>query len=451
MIQIEHIPISQLKPNPRNPRVNDDAVDAVARSIASFGFNSPVITDADLNVAAGHTRIKAAQKLGMTEVPVIRVPGLVGSKFSGFAIADNRTAEIADWDKDLLAQLVAELNLDIDFNLTDLGFSDKELTEILDLSFEDDTNKEDDAPPLPETPTTQVGDLYVLGEHRLLCGDATSREDVLRLMDGEKISCFLTDPPYGVSYHSRGQNKEAWGDIKNDDLDAEGLERFLRQVFGNVAGVCRPGAIAYICHALGLAGVRIAFERAFLAAGFHLSATITWVKPPSMGWGDYRHAAEPLLYGWIGDGHRKIKDRTQTTVWHIEREGNYKHPTQKPVALFSRALRNSTVRGEIVADVFVGSGTTIIACEQLGRRCFAMELEPKYCDVVVQRWETYTGKKARRIPAVPSAQNAESVQTPTGAPSQGELIQHTAPLPDRDTGCPPVIETATDDQQEQRQ
>jgi DNA modification methylase len=397
LLQVEHIPIDQLKPNPRNPRKNDEAVDAVARSISSFGFNSPVITDADLNVAAGHTRLKAAKQLGMTTVPVIRVPGLVGSKFTGFAIADNRTAEIADWDEQLLARVVAELNLDVDFNLTDLGFSDKELTEILDWNVEEEKNKEDDAPPCPETPVTQRGDLYVLGEHRLLCGDATNRDDVQRLVEDEKIACLLTDPPYGVNYHSRGQKRDEWGGIQNDDLDPESLERLLRAAFGNVASVCRPGATAYVCHALGLAGVRPAFERAFLAAGFHLSATITWVKPPSMGWGDYRHASEPLLYGWIGDGHRKIKDRTQTTVWHIEREGNYRHPTQKPVALLSRALRNSTVRGEIVADIFAGSGSSMIACEQLGRRCFSMELDARYCDVIVQRWEAYTGKTARRI------------------------------------------------------
>ncbi len=399
-LHIEHLPIDHLKPNPRNPRQNDAAVDAVARSIQAYGFNNPVICDDELNVAAGHTRLKAAKQLGMTTVPVIRVPGLTGSKFTGYAIADNKTAEIANWNEDLLAQIVNELNLDIDFNLNDLGFSDKELTELLDSCLDEVTNNEDDAPPCPKTPVTQMGDLYVLGEHRLLCGDATSLDDVKRLVDGEKISCLLTDPPYGVSYHSRGQQREEWGGIQNDDLDPESLERLLRAAFDNVASVCRPGAVAYVCHALGLAGVRPAFERAFLGAGFHLAATITWVKQcASMGWSDYRHASEPLLYGWIGDGHRKIKDRTQTTVWHIEREGNYRHPTQKPVALMSRALRNSTVRGECVSDVFAGSGSTLIACEQLGRRCFAMELDPKYCDVIVQRWEQYTGRQARRLQA----------------------------------------------------
>jgi DNA modification methylase len=416
MLQIEHIAIGKLKPNPQNPRVNDAAVDAVARSIQAYGFNNPIICDAELNIAAGDTRLKAAQKLGMETVPVIRVPGLVGSKFAGFAIADNKTAEIAEWDKDLLAQLVAELNLDVDFNLTDLGFSDKELTELLDQTFEDDSNKEeDDAPPLPETPTTQPGDLYILGDHRLLCGDATRREDVVLLMDGQKVDCIITDPPYGVSYMSRGQNREQWGGIKNDDLDPGSLEILLRQSFTNMAAVCRPGATAYICHALGLAGVRIAFERAFLESGFQLSATVTWVKQSaSMGWGDYRHASEPLLYGWIGEGHRKIKDRTQTTVWQIDRESSLKHPTQKPCALFSRALRNSTIRGENVADVFVGSGTTMIACEQLGRRCFAMEIEPKYCDVVVERWQTYTRRTAEQIrPPAPAAEEVIRRDVPT--------------------------------------
>ena len=398
MLQVEHIPIGQLKPNPQNPRINDPAVDAVARSIQAYGFNNPIITDADLNIAAGHTRLKAAKKLGLKTVPVIRVPGLVGSQFTGFAIADNKTAEIAEWDTDLLAKIVAELNLDANFDLSSLGFDDKELTEILDWNVEDEGDKEDDAPPLPETPVSQPGDLYILGDHRLLCGDATDPECFKALLSGEAIDCVVTDPPYGVSYQSRGQKREQWGTIKNDDLSADALETFLHRVFANVASVCRPGATAYVCHGISMAGIRIAFERAFLSAGFHLSSTIVWVKQAaSMGWQDYREQHECLLYGWAGDGHRKIKDRTQTTVWQIDREGDYRHPTQKPVALFSRALRNSTVRGERVLDCFVGSGTTIIACEQLGRRCFAMEIDPKYCDVAVTRWEQYTGKKAERV------------------------------------------------------
>ncbi len=415
MIQVEQIPIGQLKPNPRNPRLNDEAVDAVARSIQAYGFNNPIITDGDWNVAAGHTRLKAARKLGLETVPVIRVPGLVGSKFTGFTIADNATASIADWDQALLSQLVSELNLDVDFNLTDLGFSDKELTDILDQNFEDESSKEADAPPLPETPVTQRGDFYLLGDHRLLCGDATSREDMLRLLDGEKLDAIITDPPYGVSYLSRGQKREEWGGIKNDDLDAEGLEQFLFASFSNLASVCRPGAVAYICHGISMAGIRIAFERAFIRAGFHLSSTIVWAKASgSMGWSDYREQHECLLYGWIGDGHRRIKDRTQTTLWHEERDGNYRHPCQKPVALLSRALRNSTIRGERVCDAFAGSGSTLIACEQLGRLCYCLELEPKYCDVIVERWETYTGKKATRIPA-------------PVAPALEEVTDHHAP------------------------
>lgn len=397
MLTIEHLPIAELKPNPRNPRDNDAAVDAVARSIQEFGFNNPIVTDADLNIAAGHTRLKAARKLGMETVPVIRVPGLVGSKFTGYTIADNKTAEIAGWDEDLLAQIVSELNLESDFDLGSLGFDDNELSKLLDTSVDED-EKEDDAPPLPEVPVSKPGDLYILGEHRLFCGDATDPSSYNTLLAGEKIDCLITDPPYGVSYMSRGKKREEWGGILNDDLAPDALEAFLRKVLTNIAGACRSGATAYVCHALGLAGVRPAFERAFLSAGFQLSATLIWVKKSAtMGWGDYRHQAEPLLYGWIGEGHRKIKDRTQSTVWEIDRESSIKHPTQKPCALYSRALRNSTIRGERCLDVFVGSGTAIIACEQLGRRCYAMELEPKYIDVCVQRWETYTGRKAELI------------------------------------------------------
>lgn len=408
---IELIPLDQLKVNPHNPRQNDSAVDAVARSIQTYGFINPIITDGVLNIAAGHTRLKAARQLGLSSVPVIRVPGLVGSKFTGFAIADNKTAEIASWDLDLLGKLVTQLNLDVDFDLGSLGFDDMELTKILDLQVEP-VDVADQAPPLPPEAITQIGDLWLLDEHRLVCGDATNREVVKQLVGEHSIDCVVTDPPYGVEYHSRGKNRENWGAIANDDLDATGLENFLNHVFANAAAVCRPGAVAYVCHGISMAGIRIAFERAFLSAGFRLSSTIVWVKQAaSMGWGDYREQHECLLYGWIGENHRRIKDRTQTTVWHIDREGDYQHPTQKPVALISRALRNSTVRGNRVLDLFAGSGTTLIACQQLGRPCFALELEPKYCDVIVSRWETYTGKKAQLMRGKNKIQETTNAKT----------------------------------------
>ena len=397
-LAIEQVPIDRLRPNPDNPRQNDAAVEAVARSIQAYGFNNPIITDGDLNIAAGHTRLKAARLLGLKVVPVIRIKGLVGSKFTGFSIADNKTAEIADWDLERLNKLVAELNQDIDFDITSLGFDDRELTEILDWDYRNDDDRADEAPPLPQKPTTKPGDLWILGDHRLLCGDAKSGEHLQRLVNGQQVDCLITDPPYGGNYHSRGRKKTEWGDIQNDNIDTTALEDLLQIVFQNAAGVCRSGATAYVCHGISAAGIRVAFERAFLNAGFRLSSTIVWVKQSaSMGWGDYREQHECLLYGWIGEGHRRIEDRTQTTVWQIDREGDYQHPTQKPVALISRALRNSTIRGEVALDPFAGSGTTLIACEQLGRRCLALEIEPKYCDVIVQRWEGYTGKKAKRF------------------------------------------------------
>jgi DNA modification methylase len=397
-LAIEQVSTDRLRPNPQNPRQNDVAVEAVARSIQSFGFNSPIITDGDLNIAAGHTRLKAARLLGLKVVPVIRIVGLTGSKFTGFSIADNKTAEIAEWDLEHLNKLIAELNEDIDFDITSLGFDDRELTEILDCSFQDDEARADEAPALPRIAKTKPGDLWLLGDHLLLCGDASSQEHLQRLMEDERIDCLITDPPYGVGYRSRGKKREQWGKIENDNLDVASLESFLRKVFQNVASVCRQGATAYVCHGISAAGIRIAFEQAFVASGFRLSSTIVWVKQSaSMGWGDYREQHECLLYGWIGEGHRRIQDRTQTTVWQIDREGDYQHPTQKPVALISRALRNSTVRGERVLDPFAGSGTTLIACEQLGRYCLATEIEPKYCDVIVKRWENYTGKKAKLL------------------------------------------------------
>lgn len=412
MLKIENVPIGMIKPNVRNPRKNDDAIEPVAKSIDTYGFLNPLICDEDWNLAAGHTRLAAAQRLGLTEVPVIRVPGLTGSKFDGFAIADNKTAEIASWDADLLAQIVSELNLDVDFDLSSLGFDDTELTKILDSNFNELDKDEDDAPALPEEATSRLGDLYLLGEHRLLCGDSTNPDDLKRLMEGEQIDCIVCDPPYGVAYMSRGQKREQWGTIKNDDLSSDGLERFLTKVFTNAAGHCRSGATAYVCHGISMAGIRIAFERAFIAAGFHLSSTIVWVKQvASMGHQDFRERHECLLYGWVGEGHRRVKDRRETTVWEVDREGNYRHPTQKPVALFSRALRNSTIRGERVWDGFIGSGTSIIACEQLGRKCYGLELEPKYCDVAVKRWENYTGRKAELVRESSRSQNEEVTTT----------------------------------------
>jgi DNA modification methylase len=403
-LTIEQIPIGQLKPNPKNPRLNDEAVDAVARSIQEFGFNVPIVTDADLNIAAGHTRLKAAHKLGLETVPVIRVPELVGSKFSGFMIADNRTGEIAEWDEKLLAELVESLNKAGDLNLASLGFDDAALSDLLDFDVEDEDDKADEAPPLPAVAVSRPGDLYILDSHRLLVGDATNPEDYRRLLAGEQIACLLTDPPYGIKYTPRGQRSKELGPILNDDLAPAALEGFLLAAFTNVARHARSGATAYVFHALGVAGVRPAFERAFLSAGFHLSATLTWVKQSStLGHGDYRHRSEPILYGWRGEGHRRITDRTESTVWEIPREPNLHHVSQKPVALLSRAIRNSTVRGELVLDPFIGSGSTLICCEQLGRRCFALELDPRYCDVCVARWEKYTGRKAELIRTEPVA------------------------------------------------
>ena len=284
MLKMETVPIGMIKPNVRNPRRNAEAIEPVAKSIETYGFLNPLITDEQLNLAAGHTRLAAAQRLGLTEVPVIRVPGLVGSKFTGFAIADNKTAEIASWDTELLAIITKELSLDSEFDLSALGFDDMELTKLLDSGIDQLEKDEDDAPPLPEEAVSKPGDLYILGEHRLLCGDSTDPDDLKLLLSGEEISCIVTDPPYGVAYQSRGKNRERWGTIKNDDLSADGLETFLRQVFTNIAGVCRPGATAYICHGISMAGIRVAFERAFIAAGFHLSSTIVWVKQvASMG------------------------------------------------------------------------------------------------------------------------------------------------------------------------
>jgi len=282
MLHVESIPIEQLIENPRNPRCNDEAVDAVARSIQAYGFNSPLVTDGDLNIAAGHTRLKAAKKLGLETVPVIRVPGLIGSKFTGFAIADNQTASIADWDEELLTKLVAELNLDVEFDISSLGFDDKELTHILDSALDENDDQADEVPPPPEEPITQVGDLWLLGEHRLLCGDCREATALDRLMAGERAAIYITDPPYGVGYDGTNhpqnridkkkglpdghQNRDWSSEYQDWDKFSgrEEFEAFLIDAFANAKRCLTEHSAWYTWHASATAE---SFRRAWQQVG----------------------------------------------------------------------------------------------------------------------------------------------------------------------------------------
>jgi DNA modification methylase len=417
LLKVETVPLEDLKPNPHNPRINDPAVDAVARSIQAYGFNNPLITDEQLNIAAGHTRLKAAMKLGLETVPVIRVPGLIGTKFTGYAIADNQTASIAEWDQDLLAKIVSELNLDVDFDLANLGFDEKELTQILDWGLNDDGDDQaDEVPPPPEEPITKLGDLWVLGEHRLLCGDCRDPVALDRLMNGQQAAIYVTDPPYGVGYDGTNhpqnavdkqkglpdghQNKDWSHEYWDHFSGSEEFEAFLTAAFANAKRHLAENAAWYTWHASATAD---SFRRAWEQVGIRYHQTVVWIKPTFvLGFSLWNWQYEPCLVGWQ-QGHKPLVNTIEgehSNVWEINWEGKARcvdsvHPTQKPVRLFELPLLKHTRRGDICLESFSGSGSQIVAAEKLGRRCHALELEPKFCDVAVQRWEAYTGKKAQ--------------------------------------------------------
>ena len=382
-----------LIPYIRNPRKNSAAVDKVAASIKEFGWQQPIVVDKENVIIAGHTRLLAAQKLGMDKVPV-HVADLSDAQAKAYRLADNRISEDADWDIDLLGLEIRELD-DLGFDLDLTGFDNTELANLLidlDLGEAD----EDAVPEPPEEPISKPGDLWILGEHRLLCGDSTNLEDVERLMDGEQADMVFTDPPYNVDYSGRGSNN--LGTIKNDSMSDGDFDAFLRDVFASYVASMKPLASIYVCHPDSQSAPKIGFERAF-ADCFTKSSTIIWVKQSAgMGWQDYRCQHEPILYGWkAGRGkHQFYGDRTKTTVWNVRRDAQagYVHPTQKPVALVEESLFNSSKGSDVVLDLFGGSGSTLIACQKNGRKARLMELDPKYCDVIVKRWEQYTSEQA---------------------------------------------------------
>jgi len=371
MLNIESIPIEQLKENPRNPRCNDEAVDAVARSIQAYGFNNPIITDADLNIAAGHTRLKAAQTLGLETVPVIRVPGLVGSKFTGFAIADNQTASIAGWDEELLTQLVTELNLDVEFDMSSLGFEDKELTRILDSVLDENDDLADEVPPPPEESITQVGDLWLLGDHKLLCGDCRDPVVLDRLMDNRQAAIYITDPPYGVGYDGTNhpqntvdkqkglpdghQNKDWSSEYWDHFSGSEEFEAFLVAAFRNAERHLAENAAWYTWHASATAE---SFRRAWERVGVRYHQTIIWIKPTFvLGYSMWNWQYEPCMIGWQ-EGNKPLVnmvDGENSNVWEIDWEGRARisgsHPTQKPVRLSAVQAARSSLRRNSVAVV----------------------------------------------------------------------------------------------------
>jgi DNA modification methylase len=389
--QLETIQIDALIPYARNSRTHSDGqVAQIASSIKEFGFTNPVLIDGGGGIIAGHGRVLAARKLGMSEVPCIRLDHLTEAQKRAYVIADNRLALNSGWDTEMLKVEFADLQ-ELGFDLELTGFDLDEIKELLAPVGIEGLTDPDDAPPLPEHPRTVPGDIWVMGKHRLLCGDSTSMDDLAKLTDGQLVDMWLTDPPYNVAYE--GKTKEALT-IKNDEMGDDQFRQFLRDAYTAADTVMKPGAVFYIWHA-DSEGYN--FRGAAQDAGWKVRQCLIWKKSSMvMGRQDYHWKHEPCLYGWKeGAGHLWAADRKQTTILEFEKPTrNGEHPTMKPVALFEYQLLNNTKGGDQVLDSFGGSGTTLIAAEKNGRVARIMELDPKYCDVIVKRWQDFTGKIA---------------------------------------------------------
>ena len=386
--------LNEIQPYENNPRHNDQAVEYVANSLREFGWKQPIVIDRDGVIVAGHTRWKAAKSLGWDKAPCVVADDLTPAQVKAYRLADNKVGELAEWD---FSALEFELtDLETEFDMTDFGFFD-EAVEELPPAEEDDFDPEP-----PEEPKTKLGDIYQLGRHRLMCGDSTIITDVEKLCNGREIDLLLTDPPYNVALGMGGSVDEARKRhrrtdglvIMNDKMENDDFRKFLTDCFSNAKMVMKAGASFYIWHA---DNEGYNFRGAVMDAGFELRQTLIWAKNViTLGRQDYQWKHEPCLYGWKeGAGHNWYSDRKQPTVLEYDKPSKSElHPTMKPLPLFDYQIRNSSKKGDAVLDLFGGSGTTMICCEENGRDAYLMELDPRYCDVIVNRWETLTGKKA---------------------------------------------------------
>lgn len=407
-MKVEMRDISTVKPYEKNPRINDAAVDAVAESLKEFGFRQPLVVDEHGVIVCGHTRWKAAKKLGLATVPVHVARDLTEAQIKAYRLADNKSAELAEWDYDLLPIELGELKAD-GFDLELLGFDQNELAKLLNPGVKEGLTDPDEVPEPPKEAVTQPGDLWILGEHRLLCGDSTKIEDIERLLDGKKADLVFTDPPYGILYLPENKRLEQLGYLKSDTKNVPEFKKFVRKTTKNIAGILREGGVYYLFMSWEFMGDIVDELRECNCAGHNM---LIWdrVKPHFRSYPqDYIPNCEFFLYGW-----RRGKDRLKnfetglehTTIWRIETPAAAEmvHTTEKPVALPQNAIQKSTRKDDLVVDLFGGSGSTMIACERLSRRCCTMELDPLYCDVIVQRFEKFSGKKAQRITVGENAQ-----------------------------------------------
>ncbi len=390
-LKIENKPVDQLVPYVRNARTHsDEQISQIAGSIAEFGFVNPILVGDDNVIIAGHGRLMAAHKMGLENVPVIYLSHLSELQRRALVLTDNKLAENAGWDEDLLRLELEDLQAE-DFNLELTGFDFDEIDRLLNADTEPAGNTDDDdVPETPDAPISKPGDLWLLGNHRLLCGDATLLSDVERVLDGGLADLTFCDPPYNVDY-AGGASRKTDRRIENDNLGNE-FESFLYDACVNIVSVTKGGI--YICMS---SSELHTLQKSFVEAGGHWSTFIIWAKNRfTLGRSDYQRQYEPILYGWKeGTDHFWCGARDQGDVWFIDRpHKNDLHPTMKPVALVERAVRNSSKSRDIVLDPFGGSGTTLIACEKAGRSGRLIEMDPKYADVIVKRWQEFTGLKA---------------------------------------------------------
>jgi DNA modification methylase len=392
-MKIEKIAIDKLLLDPANARKHGQKnLDSIKGSLAKFGQQKPIVVNADNVIVAGNGTMQAAKELGWKEINIVRTD-LKGSDITAFGIADNRTSELAEWDDKVLSELLEGLKAE-DFDLSAIGFDIDDMNEMIGDKNKEGLTDPDDVPEPPKVPKTKLGDIWQLGNHRLMCGDSTDALQIERLMDGQKADMWLTDPPYNVAYE--GKTKEAMT-IQNDSMGDGDFREFLKKCYAAADAVMKPGAVFYIWHA-DSEGYN--FRGAAFDIGWKVRQCLIWKKSSMvMGRQDYHWRHEPCLYGWKeGAGHLWASDRKQTTILEFDRPSrNGEHPTMKPVVLFEYQMLNNTKGADIVLDSFGGSGTTMIAAEQNGRYARLMEFDPIYCDVIIKRWEDFTGQKAELL------------------------------------------------------
>ena len=431
--------IEDIKPYEQNPRINDQAVDAVAASLKEFGWRQPIVVDPDGVIIVGHTRWKAAKKLGMAKVPVHVAKDLTPEQIRAYRISDNKTADLAEWDMELLPIELSQLR-DLGFDMDLVGFSDAELATLLNPIVNEGLTDEDDIPEPPDEAITQSGDIWVLGNHRLMCGDSAKPEDLDRLLDGATIDLVFQDPPYGVKVEPRSNNAVAAGKsnlgayqakyndmqkanmhhqkfdearfgkrkptdkkmrakdrpLENDFLSGEEFDKVLLEWFKNTSRVLKPGGSFFIWGGYANLGN---YPGPLKASGLYFSQSIVWDKlHPVLTRKNFMGSFEMVFFGWReGAGHHFYGPNNATDLWHVKKVNpqSMVHLTEKPVELAVRAIQYSSKPGENVLDLFGGSGSTLIGCEKTGRHGFLMEIDELYCDVIVKRWEDFTGRKAK--------------------------------------------------------